>query len=152
MTVEYILTFSHTEQPRLPFFKPKMPSPADSKRRIVKLRGAKLCARCSKINLEHIFSARPPTIFGRKHKKLPPLAKWSIGSCSLCTLLVATLWPQNTESRSELGWQLRSFASAKVHHLGWDVFDTAMIAITTNSSISVKPFRRCLFIVFSYGP
>jgi hypothetical protein len=94
----------------------------------MKLRSARLCARCSKIDLSSVFAARPPTARGRNQKLLGPITKWSIGSCALCTLLAAA-FPEHLVRAEKDKVYLRSFSSRKVHSIGWDVFDTAMIGI-----------------------
>lgn len=110
-----------------------------TRRRNTKLRSAKLCTRCSKIDLSSILAARPLTARGHDEKKLAPITKWSIGSCSLCTLLAAA-FPLKA-ARAERGKvYLRSFSSKKVHKIGWDTFDTVMIGISQGWSDSAKCF------------
>jgi Heterokaryon incompatibility protein (HET) len=103
------------------------------------MRSAKLCTRCSKLDLSSIFAARPLTAVGRHEKTLPSITEWSIGSCSLCTLLSAA-FPLKTARAEREKLSLRSFSSRKVHKIGWDIFDTSMIGIRESSSDGVTGF------------
>jgi hypothetical protein len=64
----------------------------------------KLCAQCTKLKLDAIFSGRRPVTRGDRMKKLGPVAKWAIDSCALCSLL-ATLLPSS--KRQQTGYKLR---------------------------------------------
>ena len=108
-------------------------------RRNPKPRSAKLCTRCSKLDLSSIFASRPLTARGHDERKLPSTPKWSIGICSVCTILAAAFPLRGGRYEKEKIY-LRSFSSKKVHKIGWDIFDTAMIGINQSGSAIMNGF------------
>jgi heterokaryon incompatibility protein (HET) len=124
-----------------------MPSSANiTRRRTTKLRGAKLCTRCSRLDFSNIFAARPLTARGRNRKILVTITKWSIGSCSLCTILAAA-FPLKTERAEKEKLYLRFFSSREVQKLGWKIFDTAMITVHRSRPNGIESSTDFRFLV-----
>ena len=67
-----------------------------------------LCALCSSLKLDALFSGRRPVFRGHVMKKLGPVATWAVDSCSLCSLLAASL---PSSERRALYCHLRLFSA-----------------------------------------
>src|SRR5271155_4239617 len=67
----------------------------------------RLCAQCTKLKLDAVFSGRRPVLKGHVMKNLGPVATWPIDSCSLCSLLAALL-PSSERQRTRYNLRLLS--------------------------------------------
>jgi hypothetical protein len=70
-------------------------------------RNDRLCAQCTKLKLDAVFSGRRPVLKGHIMKNLGPVETWAIDSCSLCSLLAALL-PSSERQRARYKLRLLS--------------------------------------------
>jgi Heterokaryon incompatibility protein (HET) len=82
----------------------------------------KLCAQCTKLKLDAVFSGRRPVLKGHVMKKLRPVATWAIDSCCLCSLLAALIPLSERQSR---GNKLRLLSADRVS----STIDTAVLQL-----------------------
>ena len=93
-----------------------------------------LCERCSKINLDAVFSRTHKQQVGRPVEDLGPVTNWAIDSCALCRFMAEVVRARN--DRSNFEYQLRSYSSRRVPHMGWKSIDTVLLEIQSSFIIS----------------
>ena len=93
-----------------------------------------LCRRCAFLNLDAVLSRYPVTNGGEIVARLGSVSTWATASCSLCSLMAATL-PKALHSKDEN--VLRSFSSNRTPRMGWNAVDTVMLSLDGS--------RECLF-------
>ena len=94
-----------------------------------------LCAPCTRLKLDAIFSGRRPVFRGHVMKKLGPVATWAVDPCSSCSLLAALLPSSERKARV---YYLRLLSVDRF----WPIIHTAMLRLDShdyNSLLALQP-------------
>ena len=90
----------------------------------------RLCAQCTKLKLDAVFSGRRPVLKDHIMKNLGPVATWPVDSCSLCSLLAALL---PSSERQRRGYKLRLLSADRF----LSTIGTAVLRLDSDSYSSV---------------